>query len=75
MGAADRGLEVDKSRLHTTVFEGSPDEGVPRDDERSGCGSGETDIDPSHIHWGKKDNFWEMGETGPAAPAPRSTST
>src|SRR5215469_12682696 len=61
--------KLDKTRLHATVFEGSPDEGVPRDDEAFGYWKSETDIDPSHIHWGnKKDNFWEMGETGPCGP-------
>jgi alanyl-tRNA synthetase len=61
--------KLDKSRLHATVFEGSPSEGVPRDDEAFGYWKSETDIDPSHIHWGnKKDNFWEMGETGPCGP-------
>jgi alanyl-tRNA synthetase len=60
---------LDKSRLHATVFEGSPDEGVPRDDEAYELWKSQTDIDPSHIHWGnKKDNFWEMGETGPCGP-------
>jgi alanyl-tRNA synthetase len=61
--------KLDKTRLHATVFEGSPDEGVPRDDEAFELWKSETDIDPSHIHWGnKKDNFWEMGETGPCGP-------
>jgi alanyl-tRNA synthetase len=61
--------KLDKGRLHATVFEGSPDEGVPRDDEAFNYWKSETDIDPSHIHWGnKKDNFWEMGETGPCGP-------
>ena len=60
---------LDKSRLHATVFEGSPDEGVPRDDEAAEIWRTMTDIDPAHIHWGsKKDNFWEMGETGPCGP-------
>src|SRR5437660_2262381 len=60
---------LDKSRLHATVFEGSPDEGVPRDDEAFELWKSETDIDPAHIHWGnKKDNFWEMGDTGPCGP-------
>jgi alanyl-tRNA synthetase len=61
--------KLDKSRLHATVFEGSPSEGVPRDDEAFEYWKSETDIDPSHVHWGnKKDNFWEMGETGPCGP-------
>src|SRR3974390_783874 len=60
---------LDKSRLHATVFEGSPEEGVPRDDEADEFWKTQTDIDHSHIHFGnKKDNFWEMGETGPCGP-------
>jgi alanyl-tRNA synthetase len=60
---------LDKSRLYATVFEGSPDEKVPRDDEAAELWRTVTDIDPTHIHWGnKKDNFWEMGETGPCGP-------
>jgi alanyl-tRNA synthetase len=61
--------KLDKSRLHATVFEGSAEEGVPRDDEAFELWKSETDIDPKNIHWGnKKDNFWEMGETGPCGP-------
>jgi alanyl-tRNA synthetase len=61
--------KLDKSRLHATVFEGDPAAGVERDDEAASLWRSETDIDPSHIHWGnKKDNFWEMGETGPCGP-------
>jgi len=60
---------LDKSRLHATVFEGNQDEGVPRDDEAFEFWKTMTDIDPAHIHLGnKKDNFWEMGETGPCGP-------
>ncbi len=58
---------LDRGRLHATVFEGG--DGVPRDDEAFELWRTVTDIDPSHIHWGgKKDNFWEMGETGPCGP-------
>jgi alanyl-tRNA synthetase len=61
--------KLDKNRLHVTVFEGSPEEGVPRDDEAAELWRTATDIDPSHVHFfGKKDNFWEMGETGPCGP-------
>jgi alanyl-tRNA synthetase len=60
---------MDKSRLHATVYEGSPEEGVPRDDEALELWKTVTDIDHAHIHLGnKKDNFWEMGETGPCGP-------
>ncbi|MCI0639648.1 MAG: alanine--tRNA ligase, partial [Gemmataceae bacterium] len=61
--------KLDKGRLHATVFEGSPDEDVPRDDEAYELWKSVTDIDHAHIHFGnKKDNFWEMGETGPCGP-------
>jgi alanyl-tRNA synthetase len=60
---------MDKSRLHATVFEGDVKEKLAPDDEAAALWRSETDIDPSHIHMGnKKDNFWEMGETGPCGP-------
>jgi alanyl-tRNA synthetase len=58
---------LDKTRLHATVFEGG--DGVEPDDEAAQLWHSETDIDPTHIHKGnKKDNFWEMGDTGPCGP-------
>ncbi len=61
--------KIDKSRLHVTVFEGDPANGVPRDDEAAGFWQTEAGVAPSNIHFfGKKDNFWEMGETGPCGP-------
>jgi alanyl-tRNA synthetase len=60
---------VDKSRLHATVFGGDPAEGLEPDTEAADLWRSVTDIDPSHIHFGsKKDNFWEMAETGPCGP-------
>ncbi len=60
---------IDKTRLHATVFGGSPEEGVPGDDEAADLWAKVTDINPNHIHrFGKKDNFWVMGETGPCGP-------
>ncbi|HEY7326448.1 MAG TPA: alanine--tRNA ligase [Gemmataceae bacterium] len=61
--------KLDKGRLHATVFEGDPQQGLAADDEAAALWRSETDIDPSHIHkCSKKDNFWEMGETGPCGP-------
>jgi alanyl-tRNA synthetase len=62
-------LGIPEDRLYATVFEGNRSEGVPRDDE-------------AYVYWEKcfskpegriiegsaKDNFWEMGETGPCGP-------
>ncbi len=61
--------KLDKSRLHATVFEGDKDLGLEPDRESFELWKTVTDIDPTHIHWGnKKDNFWEMGDTGPCGP-------
>jgi alanyl-tRNA synthetase len=52
---------LEKWRLYATVFES--------DDEALELWGKVTDIDKSHIlKFGKKDNFWEMGETGPCGP-------
>ena len=60
---------LDKSRLHATVFMGDPAEGLEADYEAEQLWRTVTDINPNHIHKGrKKDNFWEMGDTGPCGP-------
>ncbi|MBN1514046.1 MAG: alanine--tRNA ligase [Phycisphaerae bacterium] len=60
---------IDKTRLHATYFEGDAAEGLEPDSEAARLWRDATDIDPSHIHPGsKKDNFWEMGDTGPCGP-------
>src|SRR5262245_1808430 len=60
--------KLDKSRLHVTVFEGDPQNGIPRDDEAKGHWQA-VGVTDDHIHYGsRKDNFWEMGETGPCGP-------
>jgi len=57
-----------KERLWATCFEDERGE-LPRDDEAAGYWRSETDIDPSHIlFFGRKDNFWEMGDVGPCGP-------
>ncbi|MDM8002974.1 MAG: alanine--tRNA ligase [Bacteroidota bacterium] len=62
-------LGVPQDRIYTTVFEGDPVEDVPRDDEAASYWM-KCFTDPvNHIIDGsKKDNFWEMGETGPCGP-------
>ena len=60
-------LHLDPARLYATVFEGSPSEGLTRDDEAAGIWSKHLPL--SHIINGNKhDNFWEMGDTGPCGP-------
>ena len=60
-------LKLDPSRLYATVFEGSPEEGLSRDDEAAAIW--EKHLPKSHIINGNKhDNFWEMGDTGPCGP-------
>ncbi|MFO0864503.1 MAG: alanine--tRNA ligase-related protein, partial [Gemmataceae bacterium] len=60
--------KLDKTRLHVTVFEGDPANNVPRDEEAAQYWR-EVGVLEGHIHLGnKKDNFWEMGNTGPCGP-------
>jgi alanyl-tRNA synthetase len=57
-----------KERLYGTVFKDEKGE-IPTDEEAVGLWKSETDIDHDHIlYFGRKDNFWEMGETGPCGP-------
>lgn len=61
------GLEPD--RLYATIFEGDEEDNLPADDEAATFWTTETEIDKSHIlKCSKKDNFWEMGDTGPCGP-------
>ena len=60
-------LHLDPSDLYVTVFEGSPEEGLERDDEAARYWAKHVPAD--HIINGSKhDNFWEMGDTGPCGP-------
>ena len=58
-----------KERLYATVFAGDEGDGLPFDDEAEHLWRSATDIDPAHVlRFGKKDNFWEMADTGPCGP-------
>lgn len=60
---------IDRRRLHATYFQGDAGEGLAADDEAARLWREVTDINPDYIHPGnKKDNFWEMGDTGPCGP-------
>jgi alanyl-tRNA synthetase len=53
--------KLPKERLWATVYK--------TDDEAFGLWKKVTDINPAHVlKFGEKDNFWEMGETGPCGP-------
>ena len=60
-------LKLNPKDLYATVFEGSPAEGLERDNEAASYW--EQFLPKSHIINGNKhDNFWEMGDTGPCGP-------
>ena len=60
-------LKLDPSMMFATVFEGSPAEGLERDNEAAGYW--EKHLPKDHIINGNRhDNFWEMGDTGPCGP-------
>lgn len=60
-------LKLDPNRLYATVFEGSPAEGLERDNEAAALWA---QFLPENriINGSRKDNFWEMGDVGPCGP-------
>lgn len=60
-------LKINPADLYATVFEGSAEEGLERDNEAAQIW--EQFLPKDHIINGNKhDNFWEMGDTGPCGP-------
>jgi len=59
---------IDKERLYVSVFEGSPEEGIPFDQEAYNIWKQLVPEDRI-IKGNKKDNFWEMGDVGPCGPS------
>ncbi|MFN8404451.1 MAG: alanine--tRNA ligase [Anaerolineales bacterium] len=57
-----------KDKIYATCFE--DDKGnVPRDDEAADAWKAQPGFDPEHVlYFGRKDNFWQMAETGPCGP-------
>ena len=59
--------KIDKDRLYITIFEGDEKEGLPFDEEAYNEWKKQVSEDRI-LKGGKKDNFWEMGDTGPCGP-------
>lgn len=58
-----------RERLWATVFAGDPEEGLEPDEEAARLWPEITGIPSERVlRFGKKDNFWEMGDTGPCGP-------
>ena len=60
--------KIDESDLYVSVFEGDEKEGLPRDEESLNYWKNWISEDKI-IYGNKKDNFWEMGDTGPCGPS------
>ena len=60
-------LKLDKERLYVTVFEGSSSDNLERDNEAAEIWEQYLPVSRI-INGNKKDNFWEMGDTGPCGP-------
>jgi alanyl-tRNA synthetase len=60
-------VKIDKDKLYVTVFGGDEKDGQPADMEAFGYWK-EHVTEDRIIYGNKKDNFWEMGETGPCGP-------
>jgi alanyl-tRNA synthetase len=60
---------IQPDRLWATVFAGDPTDNLPKDDEAASLWTKATSISAEKVlAFGKKDNFWEMGDTGPCGP-------
>ncbi|MGB0391906.1 MAG: alanine--tRNA ligase, partial [Salibacteraceae bacterium] len=59
--------KIDKDRIYITVFSGSQEDGTSPDIEAEDIWKKYTDADRI-MRFDKKDNFWEMGDTGPCGP-------
>lgn len=59
--------KIDKDRIYVTVFEGDDKDGVPADKESFEFWKKHIE-ENRIINATKKDNFWEMGDTGPCGP-------
>ncbi len=59
--------KIDKNRLYVTVFEGDKSENLAFDEEAKNYWLSFLPVERI-INGNKKDNFWEMGETGPCGP-------
>src|SRR5216117_3941011 len=59
---------IDKNKMYVTIFEGSPLDKIPRDNEAEQFWL-DVGVPKERIHaFGMKDNFWQMGDTGPCGP-------
>jgi alanyl-tRNA synthetase len=59
--------KIEKDRIYVSIFAGDEKEGLPRDDEAYGEWK-KVIAEDRILPFGKKDNFWEMGDTGPCGP-------
>ncbi|MCB0704630.1 MAG: alanine--tRNA ligase [Saprospiraceae bacterium] len=59
--------KLDKNRLYVSVFQGDESEGLERDNEAATFWKKHVPEDRI-LYFDKKDNFWEMGDTGPCGP-------
>src|SRR5579859_5020809 len=60
--------KLDPTRLHVSCYEGNEPAGIPRDTEAAEIWKKVANLPDDHIHYFGKDNFWEMGDTGPCGP-------
>src|SRR5271163_1378708 len=60
--------KMDPSRIHVTCYEGDEKNGVPRDVEAAQIWKKVAGLGDDQIHFLGKENFWEMGDTGPCGP-------